>query len=138
MTIDLGSVPMVVFVIDAATPDPLKQYAGVRLLVGPGLAVPPLGRFDTLIISGVQVPGYLRQGAETLEWVMQPAVNPAAQALESIPGPDGWASPVAKDLYANVGSALLARGISLAEAKQAMTQLYQGAVANFTAAHPQD
>jgi hypothetical protein len=136
MTINLGSVPMVTFVIDADTPDALKQYAGIRLLIGPGLATPPMGTRDTLIISGVSVPGYLRQGTQTLEWVMQGAVDPVVAALDAIPGVDGWQAPAAKALYANIGQAMLERGITLAETKYVLTQAYTGAVANYVAAHP--
>ena len=136
-TIDLGNVPMISFVADANTPQHLQQYAGVfKLLIGPGIDLPPLGQFQTLVISGISVPGYLRQGDNGLEWLMQATPNPAAQALESIPGADGWASPAAKAVYAEIGEALLARGVSLAEAHYAETKLYQAAVLNYTTAHP--
>lgn len=139
MAINLGTVPMVTFVIDMNTPEQLKQYAGVRLLIGPGLAVPSVGTFDTLVINGVNVPGFLREGSGgNFEWVMQPGADPIMQALNSIPAGDGWKSEAAKALYQNIGAALLAKGISLGEALQVLKQAYQGAVSNFVAAHPQD
>ena len=137
MTINLGTVDMVTFVIDTNTPDALKQYAGVRLLVGPGLTIPPPGTFDTLVISGVSVPGFLREtGTGTYEWVMQPALDPIVAALNAIPGTDGWVSNAARELYRNIGGAMLSRGLTLTETGTALKQLYQGAVSNYVAAHP--
>jgi hypothetical protein len=138
-TIDLGNVPLVSFVADANTPANLLQYAGVfKLLIGPDVQLPAMGEFHTLVISGVSVPGYLRQGVNGLEWLMQPAPDPAAQALDAVPGADGWKSAAARNKYREIGAQLLARGVTLSEAQYVLSQLYQAATTNFVAAHPQD
>lgn len=138
MPIDLGNPTWVTLVSDSGTPAELAQYAGIRLLWPEGMALPPLAVPNTLIILGVQVPGFAREGSPGLEWVMTPAGDPVVQALNTIPGSDGWANPAAKDVYQNLGGALLAKGFTLTEARVGLTQLYTAAVSNFVTAHPQD
>lgn len=139
MTINFGDAQVVTLVADANTPGSLSAYAGTRLVWPAGLALPPLGQLDVLVfesLGGIQIPGYLRHGTNGLEWVMQGALDPIVQALNAIPGTDGWVSDAAKALYQNIGGQLLARGVTLADTRTALTQLYQGAVSNYVAAHP--
>ncbi len=137
MPIDLGNPTWVTLVADVGTPQQLAQYAGIRILWPEGRPLPPLARPDTMVVLGVQLPGYAREGSGGVEWVMTPAGDPVVQALEAIPAPDGWESPAAKAVFQNVGSALLAKGFTLAEARTGLTQLYQAAVGNHVAAHPE-
>lgn len=131
--IDFGNPTWVTLVSDSGTPPHLVQYAGIRLLLPQGIALPALGAHDTLVVLGVELPGYSRTGSGGFEWVMTPAVDPVIAALNSIPGPGGWKSEAAKALYANIGGALLGQGITLTEVKTALTQLYQGAITNHLA-----
>ncbi len=140
MPISFGPATIITLVADNNTPQPLQQFTGVRLIWPESRTAPPLGVPDVMDFEsfGVQIPGYLRDNGGTLEWVMQPAIDPIVQALNAIPGPDGWQSEAAKALYQNIGGTLLGQGVSLVDARNVLTQLYQGAVANFVAAHPQD
>lgn len=139
MAITFGPAVIITLVADENTPPALAGLTGVRLIwpdsrQQPALGVPDVMDFESF---GVQIPGYLRVSNGQYEWLMQPSIDPIVQALNAIPGPDGWVSEAAKALYQNVGGSLLANGVSLPEAKTILTQLYQGAVGNFVAAHPQ-
>jgi hypothetical protein len=136
MAIDLGNPTWITLVADSGTPPELAQYAGIRILWPEGRPLPPMARPDTLIVLGVQLPGYAREGSGGIEWVMTPAGDPVTQALDAIPAPDPWAAPTAKAVYQNIGSALLAKGFTLSEARVGLTQLYQAAVSNHVANHP--
>ena len=136
MTIDLGAGEVITLVSDSGTPAELTQYAGIRIVWPAGRDLPPLAQYEDLVVVGVHVGGYLRDNNGNLQWVMQGAQDPIVAALDAIPGADGWASGPAKDLYANIGGQLMGRGITLQEARTALTQLYQAAVTNYVAAHP--
>lgn len=137
MAIDIGPVTWVTFVSDVGTPANMTQYAGIRLLWPQATPLPQLGKRDVLVVLGLSIPGYSRVGSNGIEWVMQAALDPIVVALDSIPGTDGWASASSRTTFSNLGTSLLAQGIGLADAKLALTQLYQASVANFIAAHPQ-
>lgn len=137
MTIEFGPSIIVTLTADSATPAELVQYQGIRLIWPESRAMPPIGRPDTLVVQGVSVPGYLTDnGQGGRNWVMTAAVDPIVQALNAIPGADGWASDAAKAVYSNVGAALLGHGFQLGEARDGLIQLYQATVANYVAAHP--
>jgi hypothetical protein len=134
--IEFGPGDLVTLVADSGTPAELTQYAGIRLVWPKDRALPPLSQYEDLVILGIHAAGYLRNNNGNLQWVIQGLQDPIVAALEAIPGADGWQSDVAKGMYANIGSQLMGRGITLIEAKTALTQLYQSAVANYVAAHP--
>lgn len=136
MAIEFGASDIVTLTADASTPAELTGYAGIRLIWPANRQLPPIGRPDVLVVQGVQVPGYLSSSGGELKWVMTAAIDPIIQALNAIPGADGWASPAAKALYQNVGGSLLAHEYSLVEARDGLTQLYNAAVENYVAAHP--
>ena len=138
MTITIGDSQVVTLVADTFTPPELTGFAGIRIIWPAGLQQPTLGVPDTLVIQGQSLPGYLRVNNETsqLEWVMAAAVDPIVQALNQIPGTQGWTSDAAKSVYQNIGGSLLGAGVTLSDARTALTQLYSAAVTDYVAAHP--
>jgi hypothetical protein len=139
MTIVLGPSQIVTLVADAGTPQDLAGFAGIRLIWPANLPLPTPGVRDVLEVTVGQttytIPGYLRT-SNGQEWVMQAPVDPVIEALNAIPGADGWVSQSAKDSYASVGQAMRDHGLTLTDAKALLMQLYQGAVSNYVAAHP--
>lgn len=141
MTINFGPGQIVTLVADDGTPPELTGLHGIRLVWPVGLPLPAPAARDTIVAvvanQTYTMPGYLRTGGDGgYEWVLQPPVDPVVAALNSIPGADGWQSEQAKGAYATLGQTLLDRGLSLTEAKNALTAVYQAAVTNYVTAHP--
>lgn len=136
MAVNLGNPTWLTLVTDSSTPAGLAQYAGRIIGIPAGVTLPTT--YDTITVSGVTVPGYARPapGGNGMEWVMQPATDPNIAALNAIPGPGGWTDTAARDTYANIGRALLGVGVSGADVRGGLKQLYDAAVANYVAAHP--
>ncbi len=143
MSINLTNDTWLTLVADAGTPEGLVGYAGVRLLLDaddlPKFPAP--GVVDDLVTPLGTVPGYWRPavlpGNSGYEWVMSAGQDPVQQALDAIPGPDGWQSPTARTAAGEVGGKMLAQGYSLGEAQFELTKMYGAAVENFVTAHPQ-
>lgn len=137
MTIQFPNTKILTLVSDASTPPNLVQFAGIRIIWPDGITQPTIGVPNTLVIQGQELPGYLRTAGDgSYEWVLTGGIDPIVQALNGIPGADGWASPSARDIYANIGGQLLGKGVTLNDVRTALTQLYNGAVSNYVAAHP--
>lgn len=125
MPINLGNPTWITLVADAATPANLVQYAGMRLPIPAGTALPANGVRDTIVVSGVTVPGYLREdGQGGREWLMTTATDPTVAALDAIPGAAGWTSSTARNTFAQNGQALKGLGVPLHSIATGFTQLY--------------
>ena len=135
MPINLGNPTWLNIVADGGTPPDVAVYAGIRIPIPEGVALPPQGKQDTLTISGVTVHGYVREGPSGTEWMLTPAVDPNVAALDVIPGLAGWTSAPSRAVYASVGSNLLGLGVSGADVRAGLKLLYDAAVANHVAAN---
>lgn len=134
MPINLGNPTWITLVADSGTPSNVMQYAGMRLPIPASVTLPANGVRDTIEVSGITVYGYLQDdGVGGRQWLMAPATNPVVEALNAIPGADGWADAGAKSTNASLGQTLLGRGLSLIEVQSGFTQLYNAAKANLLA-----
>ena len=131
MPTDLGAHTWLQLIgVQGETPENLMVYAGRLIgLTEQQVAVFPTDHFDILIIDGQQVPGYYTSpGGNEHFWFMQPFPDPNQQAVDIIPGQQGWADPNAKQVYYNIGSALLGLGVPGANVRAGLKQLYDAAV----------
>lgn len=132
MSVNLGNPTWVTLVADTNTPAELQQYNGWKVGVPGGVTLPTT--LDSIVVSGVTVWGYARNGGT--EWVMQPQQNPVAAAILAIPGPAGWLNAQARDVYLNQGMYLLQNGTPGDLVASGLTQFYQAAIAEHMTEHP--
>ena len=129
---DLGNPIWIQVVAVAETPANLAGYNG-RFLSVPNTAVmPPIGTRGIVQVSGVQVPGYLRQGGQAggYEWVMMPPVDPIEALINSLPGLKGWSDQAARTTWLNIGAALRGYGVSGSDLAAGLPALYNAARIN--------
>jgi hypothetical protein len=128
MPIDLGTGRYLVLAADLDTPDDMLPYVG-RIIPIPDDLVLPTGQ-DSITWNGVTYWGFVRAGATgDTEWVMSAAQNPNLVALDQLPGPDGWLVPESRNTVLMIGRQLLRSGLTGAELRPAMQQVYSAIVA---------
>lgn len=135
MPVDLGDPEWIVLVADADTPEDLRKYAGRMPGIPAGVVLPPDGKIDSITISGLTVWGYLRWSAAGFhEWVLSAPVNPNVAAVNAIPARGEWTSTDARQVYYDIGSALLGLGVPGPNLRAGLKQLYNAAVTDAGAA----
>jgi hypothetical protein len=127
---DLGNPIWIQVVAVAETPANLAAYHGRYLSVPNTTVMPPVGTRGIVIVSGVQVPGFLRQTGGGWEWVMLPPVDPLEAVVNAIPGPQGWSDQGARSTWLSTGAALRGYGVSGADLGPGLTALYNAARTN--------
>lgn len=130
---DLGNPTWIKTVADGQTPGDLAQYANRYPSVAEGVQMPPLGTRGIIIVSGVSLPGYLRQGAEGYEWVIQPLVDPLDAVVDALPGPVGWSDTPSRDVWRNIARALRGYGVGYGDLGYGLPALYNAAKVNLLA-----
>jgi hypothetical protein len=134
IVLDVGNPQWLTFVADPSTPQAQAVYNGYTVPVPAGVVIPT--SIDSITIAGIVFWGYARQGTNNAEWVMQPQPDPNVTAVNAIPGPGGWVSNSARQVYYDTGLYLLQRGISGADLRPGLLNLYNAAVAEYQARHP--
>lgn len=134
MPLDLGNPIWLQLVANAETPAALAGYAGRLLAIPAGTPIPT--GIDTLIVSGVTVPGYHALAGAQHTWVMTPTPDPNVAALNTIPGSGGWVRAASRTTYADIGMALLSLGVPSADVRTGLAELYWAAVTNYQATPP--
>lgn len=127
MTVNLGNPIWLTLVADGSTPADQVQFNGWRVGIPASTQLPT--SIDSILISGVKLWGYARQGQAGPEWVMQPAVDPNIAAVNVIPGPDGWHDTAARQVFYDIGLALLKLGVPGADLRAGLLALYNAAAA---------
>lgn len=129
MPVDLGTGRYVVLAADADTPPELAPYAG-RTIPIPAAVALPVGQ-DALIWNGVTYWGFARTNSATgeTEWVLSAQQNPNLVALNKLPGPGGWLVPASRTAVLTIGRNLLKAGLTGADLRPAMQQLFSAIVA---------
>ena len=107
---DLGDPIWIQVVAVAETPADLAGYNGRFLSVPNGTSMPPFGTRGVVKVSGVLVPGYLRQNNGNFEWVMMPPVDPIDALIDALPG-QAWKDTAARATWRN--TALYLRGLGV-------------------------
>jgi len=130
---DLGNPTWIRTVADATTPADLVQYANRYPSVAEGVAMPPVGTRGIIQVSGVQLPGYLRQGAEGYEWVILPLVDPLDAVVDALPGPQGWTDLGSRDTWRAIARVLRGYGISFSDLSSGLPALYAAERVNLLA-----
>ena len=134
MPVNLGNPTWLTLVADPSTPANQVQYNGWRIAVPAGTQLPT--SIDSIVVSGVTLWGYARTVNGQVEWVMQPATDPNVTAVNAIPGPGGWTDLGARQVYYNIGLALLQLGVPGADLRAGLKALHDAALANRQAANP--
>lgn len=133
MPLDLGNLTFLRVTADPTTPAELRAYDGFMLgLTADKVAALPTG-IDTITVTGITVPGYQRTVAGQLQWLMTPLPDPNVVMLEALPGPGGWKSQAAHDVWASIGLELLHRGLPGEDLRAGFPQLFNAAKAEFAA-----
>jgi hypothetical protein len=127
---DLGDPIWIQVVAVAETPPGMVGYNGRYLSVPTQAVLPPLGTRGIIRVSGVDVPGYLRQGAGGYEWVMMPPVDPVIALVDSLPGPQGWSDLPSRDTWRSIADYLRGLGVSQPDLSNGLTALYSSARTN--------
>lgn len=127
---DLGNPIWIQVVAIAETPSDLAVYAGRYLSVPNTTVMPPIGTRGIVKVSGVQVPGYLRQVNGNYEWVMLPIQDPIDALVDAIPGPIGWSDAGARGTWAAIARALRGYGVSHPDLGYGLPALYSAARTN--------
>lgn len=130
---DLGNPTWIRTVADGTTPADLVQYANRYPSVAEGVPMPPVGTRGIIQVSGVQLPGYLRQGTEGYEWVILPLVDPLDALVDSLPGPQGWTNAEAKGTWRSIARVLRGYGISGGDLATGLPALYAAERVNLLA-----
>ena len=107
---DLGNPIWIEVVKVQQTPKDLEPYAGRFLSVPNATAMPPLGTRGIVQVSGVQVPGYLRQDNGNYQWVMMPPVDPLEALIDALPG-QPWLDAKARGTW--LDTAVYLRGLGV-------------------------
>jgi hypothetical protein len=121
---DLGNPIWIALVAVAQTPAETAGYAGRYLSVPNAAVMPPLGTRGIVQVSGVQVPGYLRQTGGNYEWVMMPLVDPLESAVNALPGPQGWSDQPSRQVWVNIAAYLRGLGVSQSDLGPGLQSLY--------------
>lgn len=125
--VDVSQLSMIKYVADADTPNNLQQYHGLVVGIPPDLpAQLPTTEDGRTNLYGVF--GYARTGAEGLEWVMTDRVGRAfRQALNNVPGTDGWHDLAARQAVRQVARELLSRGFTEVDALSVVQRIHDAA-----------
>lgn len=135
MTYDLGNPTWFITAADGDTPANLVQWAGRFVGVPAGTPLPPEGQIDSITVSGLELWGYLRTNQNgNREWVIAGQPNPNVVALNAIPARGSWTDLAARQVYAQIGQALLGVGVSGSDLRVGLKNLYNAAVADYVAA----
>lgn len=136
MSVNFGNPDWVLTVTDADTPDDLKKWAGRSIGAPKGTVLPADGKLDSIVVSGLTLWGYLRTNSSTgaREWVISAQPNPTVVAINAIPVHGSWTSTSARQVYYNIGQALLGVGVSQPDLRAGLKALYDAAVADAVAA----
>jgi hypothetical protein len=129
MPIDLGTVRYAVLVADADTPPALLKWAGTPVPIPDGVELPTT--LDSITFNEQTFWGYARVNDATgnTEWVLAKPQNINLQALDTLPGPSGWIVAESRGAMRQIGKALLDRGVSGADLRQAMQAAWSAIVA---------
>jgi hypothetical protein len=127
---DLGDPIWIQVIAVAETPPELAGYHGRHLSVPNTAVMPPLGTRGIVVVSGVHVPGYLRDGLGGYEWVMMPPVDPIDALVDSLPGPQGWSDAGARGTWLSIAGALRGYGVTGSDLAGGLPALYNAARAN--------
>lgn len=130
---DLGNPTWIRTVADALTPADLIVYANRYPSVAEGVTMPPVGTRGIIQVSGVQLPGYLRQGVEGYEWVIQPLVDPLDALVDGLAGPGGWTDTPSRETWRSIARILRGYGIAGSDLAAGLPALYAAERVNLLA-----
>lgn len=121
---DLGNPTWIRVVTVPETPADMVQWNNYMVAVNNTVTMPPLGTRGILRVSGVEVPGYLRQvSGGGYEWAMMPRVDPIEALVDSLPGRT-WMDPAARTVWLNTGSYLRGLGVSGSDLDSGLRSLW--------------
>lgn len=135
-TWDLGDPTWMEVVADGGTPPELVQYNGRFIAVTDPAEMPPLGVRGNVRVSGVTVPGFLRNVNGSYQWMMTAQLDPLEALVEGLPGPGGWSVPASRQVWLDIGGALRGYGISGADLAYGLPALFNAARAEVQDALP--
>lgn len=121
---DIADLTFITMVGDVDTPLELRTH------IGKVVGVP-----DSTALSNATklygLPGRARQQLGVWEWVLGTEQDRLATLIDSIPG-GSWASAEARQTYVQLGRQLTQRGITVAQARTALTNAYNAALLDKT------
>jgi hypothetical protein len=132
--VNLGNPTWVTLVADSSTPAGQQQYAGFRIAVPAGTQMPQ--GIDSITVSGITLWGYARVVSGEVQWVIQSQPDANKAAIDVIPGPSGWTSTAARQVFYDQGLFLLSIGVAGQDLRTGLKKFYDAAIAEYQAAHP--
>lgn len=126
MSVNLGNPIWITLIADGSTPAEFVPYNGAKLAVPEGTVLPT--SIDSIVVNGVTVWGYARGGTGGPEWVMQPALDPNVVAVNAIPGGGGWQNLASRQVFYDIGLALLQLGVPGVDLRGGLLALYNASV----------